>query len=209
MDVNATLSTWVTFDDDTKWLISEGDIVYGLTYRISSVETAYLDAGRVRVIQANTKSNTSTENSCPPEPYVQNYIEITNLVIDVSAINYADLIRIPIKNIIDLKDVKSPSEIDEKELFVNMIFNGIPDMQNEGDHSYNIIISNGLISDTGLFDMITSMEDFTSITVSDGIQSFTYQAGDDLAAFNANVDTMLPKTNDDPSTELTINIVFS
>lgn len=208
MEANATLSIWVMLDDGTKWLISEGDIIYGLTYRISSIETAYLDAGRVRVIQANTKSNTSTENSCPPEPYVQNYIEITNLVIDVSAINYADLIKIPIKNIIDLKDVKSPSEIDKKELFVNMIFNGIPGMQNEGDHSYNIIISNGLISDTDLFDMITSMEDFTSITVSNGTQSFTYQTGEDLSVFEANVDTMVPKTNDDPTSELTINIIF-
>ena len=208
MEVNAALSIWVTFDDGTKWLISEGDIIYGLTYRISSVETAYLDAGRVRVIQANTKPNTSTENSCPPEPYVQDYIAITNLVIDVSAINYADLIKIPIKNMITIKDVKSPDEVNTNEMFVNMIFNGIPGMQNDDDHSYNIIISNGLISDTGLFDMITSMEDFTSITVSDGIQSFTYQAGENLEIFKSNVDTMLPKTNDDPTSELTISIIF-
>lgn len=56
--------------------------------------------------------------------------------------------------------------------------------------------------------MITSMEDFTSITISDGIQSFTYQTGDDLAAFNVSVDTMIPKTNDDPTSELTISIIF-
>ena len=209
MEVNAALSIWVTFDDGTKWLISEGDIIYGLTYQISSVETAYLDAGRVRVIQADTKSNISTENSCPPEPYVQNYITITNLVIDVSAINYADLIKIPIKNIIAIEDVKSPDEVNTNEMFVNMIFNSIPGMQNDGDHSYNIIISNGLISDTGLFDMITSMENFASITVSDGIQSFTYQAGENLEIFKSNVDTMIPKTNDDPTSELTIKIIFN
>ena len=126
MEVNATLSIWVILDDGTKWSISEGDIIYGLTYRISSVETAYLDAGRVRVIQANTQSNTSTENSCPPEPYVQNYIEITNLVIDTSAINYADLIKIPIKNMIAIEDVKSPDEVNTNEMFVNTIFNSIP-----------------------------------------------------------------------------------
>ena len=56
--------------------------------------------------------------------------------------------------------------------------------------------------------MITSMEDFTSITVSDGIQSFTYQVGENLEIFKSNVDTMLPKTNDDPTSELTISTIF-
>lgn len=208
MEANATLSIWVILDDDTRWLISEGDIIYGLTYRVSSAETVYLDAGRVRVIQANTKFNENTENSCPPEPYVQNYITITNLVVDISKINDADLIKIPIKNIIAIRDVKSPNEIDSNETSVNMIFNSIPGMQNDGDRSYNITISNGLISDTGLFDMITSMEDFTSITVSNETQSFTYQIGEDLEIFKSNVDTMLPKTNDDPTSELTISIIF-
>ena len=194
--------------DDATWVIEEGDMIEGLTYRVNSIETSTITAGKVRVIQADTRFNENTENSCPPEPYVQNYITITNLVIDISKINDADLIKIPIKDIIAIKDVKSPNEIDSNEISVNMIFNSIPGMQNDGDHSYSITISNGLISDTGLFDMITSMKDFTSITVSNETQSFTYQIGEDLELFKSNVDTMMPKTNDDPTSELTINIVF-
>ena len=194
--------------DDATWVIEEGDMITGLTYRVNSIETSTITAGRVRVIQANTRFNENTENSCPPEPYVQNYITITNLVVDVSKINNADLIKIPIRDIIAIKDVKSPNEIDSNEISVNMIFNSIPGMQNDGDRSYNITISNGLISDTGLFDMITSMKDFTSITVSNETQSFTYQIGEDLELFKSNVDAMLPKTNDDPTSELTISIIF-
>ena len=194
--------------DDATWVIEEGDMITGLTYRVNSIETSTITAGRVRVIQANTRFNENTENSCPPEPYVQNYITITNLVVDVSKINNADLIKIPIRDIIAIKDVKSPNEIDSNEISVNMIFNSIPGMQNDGDRSYNITISNGLISDTGLFDMITSMKDFTSITVSNETQSFTYQIGEDLELFKSNVDAMLPKTNDDLTSELTISIIF-
>lgn len=194
--------------DDATWVIEEGDMIEGLTYRVNSIETSTITAGRVRVIQANTRFNENTENSCPPEPYVQNYITITNLVIDISKINDADLIKIPVKDIIAIKNVKSPNEIDSNEISVNTIFNSIPGMQNDGDRSYNITISNGLISDTGLFDMITSMKDFVSITVSNETQSFTYQIGEDLEIFKSNVDTMLPKTNDDPTSELTINIIF-
>lgn len=194
--------------DDATWVIEEGDMIEGLTYRVNSIETSTITAGRVRVIQANTRFNENIENSCPPEPYVQNYITITNLVVDISKINDADLIKIPVKDIIAIKDVKSPNEIDSNEISVNMIFNSIPGMQNDGDRSYSITISNGLISDTGLFDMITSMKDFTSITVSNKTQSFTYQIGEDLEIFKSNVDTMMPKTNDDPTSELTINIIF-
>lgn len=209
METNAIAKLTIELSlDDATWVIEEGDMIEGLTYRVNSIETSTITAGRVRVIQANTRFNENTENSCPPEPYVQNYITITNLVVNISKINDADLIKIPIKDIIAIKDAKSPNEIDSNEISVNMIFNSIPGMQNDGDRSYNITISNGLISDTGLFDMITSMKDFTSITVSNKAQSFTYQIGEDLEIFKSNVDTMLPKTNDDPTSELTINIIF-
>lgn len=209
METNAIAKLTIELSlDDATWVIKEGDMIEGLTYRVNSIETSTITAGRVRVIQANTRFNENTENSCPPEPYVQNYITITNLVIDISKINDADLIKIPIKDIIAIKDVKSPNEIDSNEISVNMIFNSIPGMKNDGDRSYNITISNGLISDTGLFDMITSMKDFISITVSNETQSFTYQIGEDLEIFKSNVDTMMPKTNDDPTSELTINIIF-
>lgn len=209
METNAIAKLTIELSlDDATWVIEEGDMIEGLTYRVNSIETSTITAGRVRVIQANTRFNENTENSCPPEPYVQNYITVTNLVIDISKINDADLIKIPIKDIIAIKDVKSPNEIDSNEISVNMIFNSIPGMKNDGDRSYNITISNGLISNTGLFDMVTSMKDFTSITVSNETQSFTYQIGEDLEIFKSNVDTMMPKTNDDPTSELTINIIF-
>ena len=78
-----------------------------------------------------------------------------------------------------------------------------PDINN----TYTLTTSNGLLSNTGIFDDIAGVEGVAGITVTDGgSQTATYTAGGDLATFKSAVDAMLPKSNDAAPVVLTMTI---
>lgn len=77
----------------------------------------------------------------------------------------------------------------------------------ETPNTYSITTNNGIISDTGLFDQITEIDNLTSIVVEDGTgKSETYTAGGDLEAFKTAVDAMIPKTNESGEVTLTMTV---
>ena len=74
------------------------------------------------------------------------------------------------------------------------------------DNTYNIVTDNGSISECGLIDTVAAIEGVTSIVVSDGDNEVTYNADEDIAAFKAAVDNLIPKSNTSDVVTLTMTI---
>lgn len=83
--------------------LHEGDIVNDLVYRNSGIENTI--SGAIRVIDANTRSNSSLPDDCPPEPYAHRYITVPSMVIDSSDVYDADLKRVSIASILSIGSV--------------------------------------------------------------------------------------------------------
>ena len=79
-------------------VLHEGDKVSKFSYMSSGVMKT-ID-GRVRVIRATTKANTTVPSTCPPEPYVHKYVTVNSLVIDTSEQYHAILVPVDIANIV-------------------------------------------------------------------------------------------------------------
>lgn len=81
----------------------EGDSITNLRYTSGGTERTI--SGRVRVINATTRANSTTPSSCPPEPYVHQYITIASLTIDSSEVFDAEMTRINISSITGVESV--------------------------------------------------------------------------------------------------------
>ncbi len=100
----AKLGVIIKLNENKSVLLSEGDCVTGLRYTYKKRE--YVLDGCVRVICATTAANNGGPTTCPPEPYTQNYITPTQLIIDSSTDHRAVITKVPIAEIIDIADVQ-------------------------------------------------------------------------------------------------------
>lgn len=83
----------------------EGDHVHNLRYRRGSLE--YTISGILRIINAKTAVCNMVPTTCMPEPYIDEYIDIQSIIIDISSEFNAKLIRIPVGDIIDVDSVST------------------------------------------------------------------------------------------------------
>ena len=81
----------------------EGDHVHNLRYRRGSLE--YTISGILRIINAKTSACSTVPTTCMPEPYIDEYIDIQSVIIDISSEFNAKLIRISTDDIIDVDSV--------------------------------------------------------------------------------------------------------
>lgn len=99
----ARLGVIIKLSHDKAVVVNEGDCVTGLRYVYNRKE--YTLDGCVRVICARTSSYAGGPTTCPPEPYTQNYITPTKLIIDSSEEHRATLTEVNIADIIDIESV--------------------------------------------------------------------------------------------------------
>lgn len=83
----------------------ENDIVHNLVYRDRDTEKVI--SGSVRVLEAVTKENSSKATDCPPEPYIQKFVNVNSMIIDSSTEFDAELTRIAMANVIDIESVEA------------------------------------------------------------------------------------------------------
>jgi len=89
--------------DGKEFTVNENDVVNGLQYTENG-QTKTID-GRIRVICATTKAQNIDPPTCPPDPYLQNYITPTKVIVDYSEENVAKITRINISNITGIGSV--------------------------------------------------------------------------------------------------------
>ena len=98
----------INFDNGINYIIKEGDVLTGLQYTENN--TIKTIDGKVRVINGVLTSIPSNRpTTCPPEPYLQNYMKSTDLILDTSEENSAELKKIPVSSIIAIKEVNDIS----------------------------------------------------------------------------------------------------
>ena len=123
----------------------EGDSITGLRYTSGGVEKT-ID-GRVRVINATTRANSTIPSSCPPEPYVHQYITISSLTIDSSDVFDAEMTKI------NISDILSVSSVNGEELAIAV-----------GDQIYsNMTEAIAAVEDGGTVTLMKDVEDVVSI----------------------------------------------
>lgn len=105
----ARIGALIKLDDDTEFLLNEGDIVTDLVYRTGKVTSVI--SGAVRVICANTKANTAGPQTCPPDPYLSEFVKVVSLVIDSSDEFSARVTRVNVADIVGIGEVTDPSTI--------------------------------------------------------------------------------------------------
>ena len=183
--------------------IFEGSHLTGLKYYDKTVGGEVTIDGTVRVIVANTVRNSTIPSNCPPEPYVQKYVTPTMLIVDISNVFDADLVRINISDIIDIKSVDGK---DSPEVIIDDAISNIEgaDVVETGDNEYLVTTSTGSIADSGLFESIASIKNFESMTITNGDSSFEYVADGDMEAFKTSVDGLIPKENGSGTVTLTL-----
>ena len=98
----ARLGVVLKFADGKEVILNEGSCVTGLRYMYNKKE--YTLDGCVRVICARTTAYSNGPTTCPPEPYMQDYITPTQLVIDSSTEHHATLTKVNIADILDIED---------------------------------------------------------------------------------------------------------
>ncbi|MCM1531960.1 MAG: hypothetical protein NC114_06770 [Ruminococcus flavefaciens] len=104
-NVRARIGAILTFKDGSTATVNEGDCVTGLRYTYNKKE--YTLDGCVRVVCARTAAYTGTPTTCPPEPYVHNYVTPTQLIIDSSTEHHAVMTRVNIADILSIEDVST------------------------------------------------------------------------------------------------------
>ncbi|MCM1230114.1 MAG: hypothetical protein NC489_08275 [Ruminococcus flavefaciens] len=99
----ARLGAVIKIGPDKEFIVNEGDCIQGLVYNLGKTQVE-LD-GCVRVICARTTNYTGGPTDCPPNPYTQNYIAVTQLIVDASTAHNAQIHRINISDIVDITKV--------------------------------------------------------------------------------------------------------
>ena len=186
--------------------VYEDDVLGDLRYNNLGTETVI--SGRIRAIVADTRANNNTSNSCPPEPYVERYITPRMLIIDSSDEYDAEMIRVNISDIIDIVTI---NDVTDPETIVDQAIETMSDRtvtENE-NNDYNVEVHSGTITSKGLFEAISEIDGFESLVVTSGDQTFTYKKSEDLEAYKARIDAILPKKNGDPDVTLVLTINFN
>lgn len=97
--------------NDAEYPIAEGDVVNNLRYTVNGAEEVL--TGKVRVISATTTAqNVDPHTSCPPNPYLSQYVKVKGLIIDSSTDKEAILTQINVANITGLDSVTIADETD-------------------------------------------------------------------------------------------------
>ena len=128
----AKLGTNIRLQDGRNFTVFEGDIINDLTFQ--SGTTTKTISGAVRVICANTRSQSSGPDECPPEPYAHKSITVTSLIIDSSDENCAILDQVNISDILDIGNVRTAKEIAEDGMIVTGVgdqYRPLTDVLNE------------------------------------------------------------------------------
>ncbi|MCM1531959.1 MAG: hypothetical protein NC114_06765 [Ruminococcus flavefaciens] len=99
----ARLGAILKIGTDKEFIVNEGDCIQGLVYNSGKTQVE-LD-GCVRVICARTTNYTGGPTDCPPNPYTQNYISVTQLIIDASTEHNAMIHRVNVSDIVDISKV--------------------------------------------------------------------------------------------------------
>lgn len=76
----------------------------------------------------------------------------------------------------------------------------------DNDNIIDIVTSTGSISSSGMFDAISKIPNFNSITITSGDKSAIYTIGGDLEAFKSAVDAMIPKTVEEDQVSMSMII---
>ena len=99
---SAKLGVTLIMDDRTV-TIFEGDTVTDLVYNAGNTQRTL--SGKVRVIHATTRANSTVPDDCPPEPYAQRYITPYAISLDSSNVFDAEMTQINISNIVSVGTV--------------------------------------------------------------------------------------------------------
>lgn len=185
--------------------IFEGDLLEGMTYVDSDGE--HTITGRVRMFKCRIKAINGAPDECPPEPYVEDSITPTSMILDISEEDDAQFIEIDFENITGLEKINGK---DTNEELIDSIIESLPGVKvtEKSDNVYDIVTSTGTISDTQIFDTILMIGGVTRFTVTDGKTTAEYGDGIDttLEMFKQMVDNMIPKSNTAPVVSLTFTI---
>lgn len=203
--MQAVVGAELPFDTGDFVTVFEGDLLEGLTY--TDREGEHTVTGRVRVLKCRTRAITNTPDECPPEPYVEDYITPTSMILDVSQEDDADFLEIDFENITGVEKINGK---DTDEELIDAIIESLPGVKvtEREDNVYDIITSTGKISDTEIFDTILLLGNITKFTVTDGKTTAEYGDGIDtsLEMFKQVVDAMIPKSNFDSAVSLTLTV---
>lgn len=202
--ISSMIGVQLDLTEEKTVVLYEGDLVENLSYTEKG-ETVTV-TGKVRVIKCRIKVATAP-SECPPEPYMQEFITPTEMILDVSQEDNAEFKTIKFENIIDVEKINNKNEV---EKMVDTIIETLPNVKVtlEENNVYQIITSTGLLSDTALFASIMDTNRISHITVTSGTKVAEYGENIDttLEMFNQFVDEMIPKTNDDPMVTLTMTV---
>ena len=99
----AKLGVILKFSDTKSVTLYEGDSVTNMVYGSGNDKKTI--SGRIRVINAETKSNSTIPSDCPPEPYAHRYITVRSLTIDSSEVYDAEMTRISIGDIQSIEQI--------------------------------------------------------------------------------------------------------
>lgn len=185
--------------------VFEGDIVEGLHCTLDG-EPAVIN-GCIRVIVADTTANNQIVDSCPPEPYAQEFIKPRMLIIDSSDVFDADMVRVNISDITDIDSING--KVDPESVIDNAILE-ISDctVVEDANNVYSIESSTGSISAGGLFESILTIPGYIQMSITDGNITVLHHKGEDIKGFKTSVDELLPKSNDDPPVQLTLTVYY-
>lgn len=184
--------------------VFEGDIVEGLHYQVGNEILSV--SGCVRVIVTDTKANNQIVDSCPPEPYVQNFMTPRMLIIDSSDTYDADMIRVNISAITDIDRINGITDPDA--MIDHAIETKIPEstVVEEADNLYSITVGLGTVSTGGLWEEILKVPGIQTISCECNGITHVYHKGDDIEAYKKLVDEFIPKSNDDPEVTITMTV---
>ena len=183
--------------------LREGDVLTNLTYTDANGQRI-TDSGAVRVIDCETIANNSIPESCPPAPYLHQFIKVTGIALDTSDIYEADVRRIPIDRIINIEAING--EYDPETIVDNAIETCTDSVVEVSNNNYNIVTDNGKITDRGMIESIFGISNFVSLTVAVEGDTRTFDSQSNLEDVRAYVDSHIPKSNDDPSINMTLTI---
>lgn len=186
--------------------VEEGSYLQNITYTDVLGTKHFCKEGRLCQFIGTTKTLTKIPDICCADPYLQDYINITDLVLDISSRYDMDFIRIPIKNLIDIEGVDGDFGI---ETTVDNIFEKHDDITEESDNVYQLISSNTDLRSLRIFEDIAETENFERMAVSCNNDNVLLIAP--IQSFEP-VYTMLnkylPKSNLDQSIEIKIQLRY-
>ena len=190
--------------------IQVGDMLQGVHYLTDDGQNATI-SGRLRVINATVERNTvAVSTSCPPQPYLQDYVHVVSIVVDTSTEMNADYVCIPIENIFCIESVNGFVDYENVvDTVIEMLGgDGNPVVTELEDNSYEI---------KGRTDTFTSIFD-EIIRIAGNVDSMyanvehqrmiQYFDGTNLNTFKEEIDKLLPKCLEDPSAAITLTINF-